>query len=226
MSCSDFHEWLQQRLDDPMVERAVPDRHLAECPECRSWHSALGRLEEGLRAWMLPKPPEGLAKQIASQVVTRRRSQLVYRRVGTVAMAASLLLAVVLGYKWTGSVGPLKIVSETKVIRPGPDQPSDQAPSLEQNVEEVRQALFGIMSRTAEEAMEPGRALWPGSVSIAALPDANRWQAPLDPPMQSLREAQRGMSAGLEPVASLGRRFVNFFWQEIPALDSDGKKGS
>ena len=93
-------------------------------------------------------------------------------------------------------------------------------------MEDVRQALVGIMSRTAEEALEPGKVLWPGAGGVAAWSDPGAWELPLDPPVQSLREAQQGMSAGLEPVASLGSRFFNFFWQEMPAFDSGRNTGS
>jgi hypothetical protein len=177
-------------------------------------HAAAVRLEKGLAASPSFDPPHGLANSAVEALLADRRERLHlrYRVFAGAALAAGLLVAVYLGYQSIQKTGAVR--NDLPVAR-NEVQPAPAASSVQENVEDAGAALVGIVSR----AVEPGRGLWPESLSMVSLPDLDASATPLDPSVQSWREAQQGMSASLEPVASLGRRFVNFFWQEIPTSD-------
>jgi hypothetical protein len=106
-----------------------------------------------------------------------------------------------------------------------PERPPEPAlpVEVEQQVAEAGSALLGIWNRTADQAMEPGRALLPSKMDVPDLPATGAWSNPLEQPMPSWSRAGQGVSE-FEPVVSLGR-FVNYFKQELPSLEPKKSQG-
>jgi hypothetical protein len=221
MKCSDYHHQWQERLDEGAPSaRPGSDEHLAECAECRSLQAAAGRLEEGLRLLRPPLPPLGLAARTTATVLAERRGRLRRRWYGC-AVAASVMLVAWAAYRGLGPFGP--VPPETPVVRQEPPpNPPLALPSLNENVEEVSSALVGILNQTADKALEPGRVLLPGRVSVPVL-SGSAWHPALEAPAPFFEDARQSV-AHFGPVASLGR-FVNYFTQEIPTPESPPKQG-
>jgi hypothetical protein len=62
--------------------------------------------------------------------------------------------------------------------------------------------------------------LLPVSIRQVALGDFPQPDDGMEAPVQSLRDLQEGMSAGLEPVANSARRAIGFFRRGIPPMES------
>src|SRR5205823_6868453 len=110
MNCSEFQNWLQQHLDgEPSADGADIELHLSACASCRELQTAAGRLIQALGVQVAPAPPSRMSDQIVSLVLSDITSQQQARkrwnrRLGvTVALAASLILAVAMGYSWLPS---------------------------------------------------------------------------------------------------------------------------
>jgi predicted anti-sigma-YlaC factor YlaD len=223
MNCRDFRELLQRRLDGAPGDPSALDAHRKECPQCAGLAAAADRLSAGLHRLAPPAPPADLTARVVGRVLQDRRARRHRRRrwasAGTLAVAASLLLAIGL-----------------RVWRPaGPDAPPQPAPppvaqapvppaetgTLRESVAEARSAVAALTSRTAEEAVARTRGL---------LPDLGR--SPLEemdfsPPLEApLREAGQNVSAGLEPVADFSRRAVGQFLRDLSPMGVDVASGS
>ena len=225
MNCSEFRNWLQQRLDGEASAAAGDvEGHVAACASCRELQAAANLLIQALGAQAAPAPPNQMSDQLVSLVLADIAAQQQARkrwnrRLGlTAALAASLILAVALGYSWwqsnrkPGPQNPDSLVIKDK--RPAPAQPQ---PSL--NIQEAGSALVALVNRTADETVGQSRALFPQGVSAPALPASGDWQPALEPGADSLREAQEGVALGFEPVTSSARRAVNLFLREIPPME-------
>ncbi|MEO3745749.1 zf-HC2 domain-containing protein [Plantactinospora sp. B5E13] len=59
MGCEQYREALSARLDgeEDVTERAVTDRHLANCAECRAWLESATTLNRYARTSLVPTPP-------------------------------------------------------------------------------------------------------------------------------------------------------------------------
>ncbi len=231
MNCVECQELLQQRLDgDPIPDRATLDAHVGGCAECRSWHSAVGRLTEGLRLLTPPVPREGLSDRIVARVLADRRSSVRWRRrlMVATALAASLLLAALAGYFWNRApdTGPaaVDVVQDDSPSR-RQDAASEQSPSLRESVAEASSAVASLTRRKTDETMGQAQLLWPVVAQAPGLEQPPGGASPLDPPAQSLREAGQGVSAGLEPVANSARRALDLLLREIPPVDVENKLG-
>jgi hypothetical protein len=193
------HTWLQRHLDGEPLDRTALDEHLRLCPACRDLFAGSQRLLDGLRLLPAPVPPAHLARRITEQVlVSRRRSRRVRLGMATAALAAGVLLAV-----GTGILA----------LRPQPGvavrQPS-AAPSLEKQVGEVGQAVASLARRAADETLTTTRSLLPDM----PLPESGTVvdsRPPVEAPEQALREVQKGVTAGIEPVTTSARRALSMF---------------
>src|SRR5262249_10496539 len=99
MNCSDFAKTLQQRLDVLRESRrSEVDAHLAQCPECRGLDEAAGRLEEGLSLLRASAAatPIGMRERIVRRALAEQRARSKRRRLVALALAATVILAVVL----------------------------------------------------------------------------------------------------------------------------------
>jgi hypothetical protein len=236
MNCDVAHDLLQQCLDGTPIESPEWLAHLRQCGDCRSRAAAGRRLQDGLHRLTAPLPPPGLAERIAERVLldhrrTRRRAR--QRLVVSLALAASLILALTVRLDWRVSpsrseVHPSEQVAKT--IRGGlPAETGvslritndrqnagsiqQRSPTLSESAAEVGEVFTVLRNQTADETLGQTRR-WVSSVPSPALPkvDLTAMVAPTRP----LREAGEGVSQGLEPVTNSARRAVDLLLRELP----------
>src|SRR4051794_26099214 len=108
MNCRAFRELLQRRLDGAESDPGALDGHRKDCAEWAGLVAAAARLAAGLRRLAPPAPPADLTARIVGRVLQDRRARRHRRRrwasAGTLAVAASLLLAI--GLRAWRPVGP------------------------------------------------------------------------------------------------------------------------
>jgi hypothetical protein len=222
MECSEFQHELQRRLDgDGTGDGADIERHLASCSSCRELQALSSRLIRTLDGQIAPVPPGGMNDHIVSLVLSElsARQQSRKRWSRRLAVAASLLLAVALGYSlWQSHRKPGS--SDSDALVKTQQKPSPAQAPLSLNIQEAGNTLVALVNRTADETVGQGRVLLPRGVSAPALSSPEAWQPNLEPGTQSLREAQEGVAVGFEPVTSSARRAVNLFLREIPPMET------
>jgi hypothetical protein len=160
-----------------------------------------------------------IVSRILSEVSDRQHARKRWDRRLTTALAASLLLAAVIGYSWWQSQRTPDAPKPDILVKTG-DQPaaSQTQPSL--NIQEAGSALVALVNRTADETVGQGRVLLPQGVPASTLTSPEVWQPSLEPGTESFREAQEGVVVGFEPVTSSARRAVNLFLREIPPMET------
>jgi len=225
MNCSEFQNWLQQRLDgEASAEFAEAEGHLALCSSCREMQATADRLIRVLRSQNLPALPDRMTDQIVSlalsDIASQRRAQRRWnRRLGAVAALAASLLLAGLGYSWWQSRHKPRIPStESFVIKNDRSVPAPAQASL--NIQEAGSVLVALVNRTADETVGQSRLLLPQGVSAPSLLASENWPPNLEPGADSLREAQEGVASGFEPVTSSARRAVSLFLREIPPMET------
>jgi predicted anti-sigma-YlaC factor YlaD len=211
MTCRDWQHLLQAHLDGT-TDAGLED-HLRACPDCATQRQAIRRLLDGLALLASPAPPAGLSEHLTARLIaedrTRRRQRLHRRLVPVLSLAAAALLVVVLGrIFWPGPTAP---VDPRPVVRL-PDPPAEP---LRDSVAQASTAVATLTARTASATVDQTATLLP-LVQGAALEPLAVAPTPLDPPIQPLREATEGVSAGLAPVADSARRAVNLFFRDLP----------
>jgi len=235
MNCDECHDLLQRRLDgSPPSEPSALERHLAGSPPCRAEHAAAQLLEDHLKRQHKPVPPADLADRIVAGLLAEQQTRVRARRRWLVgmALAASLLLACVAGYRWLRQPGaggdqPSPLVDRKPKTPQAPAQtPAVATTSLSQTVEEARTAVAALTDRTVTQA----RQLWTAAPAlevrpVTPWPSMRELEKPLDPAAQSLREAGQGVRAGLGTVTASARRMVDFFLREVPPAGADRKSG-
>ena len=216
MNCLECQERLQRRLDrEPAGAGPELEQHLVSCPECRQWHGAARRLEEGLRRVPVPPAPAGLTERIVARVLAdqraRRRRRLVVVVTGAFALAASVLFMTLARSLWA----PVQPTPSPEVVEnlPAPDP-----------ISEAGQALAALPRRTADETVGTLRMLWP-VVAAPPMEDPAELPPPFDPTARSLRDAGQGITTGLEPVTNSARRAFSLLLKEIPSMEPDEKSG-
>jgi hypothetical protein len=221
MNCIACEDLLQDRLDGalPGPHASALAGHLASCPACRQRYAAAGRLREGLQLLPPPALPPGMSRRIVAAVLAEHRGRLHRQRWAraAVGLAAAVLVFVLLD-------------KQRPPLAPPPPVPPEVAEadaasgSLRETVTEASSAVVNLTRRTADETVGSTRLLLP--VMVARAPtDEPPLPSPMDPPVQSLREAGQGLSAGLEPVTSSARRAFDLFLREVPPMETENKPG-
>jgi hypothetical protein len=222
MNCLECQELLQRRLDgEPPGDRAELDRHLAACPECRERHAAAALLGEGLKLLPRPAPPADLAERVAARVLRDRAARLRRWRIGAgLVLAASLLVAVVAGYRWLNpaSAEPGLLASAWP-----PEPPPDKGPSLREGVQEARAALAAAAARLADRLREQGGVFEVSAaplqfISTDAVPPMGPMAQPLESAARGLKQTGEGVSTGVQTVGGSTRRALNYFFRKMPPL--------
>jgi hypothetical protein len=229
MTCVECQECLHRLLDGPAgaVDGSVAE-HVAACPECGSLQLAGRRLQDGLRLVSAPQPPRDFVERVVASIIADRlgRRQSRRRWFAAAALAASLLLAILAGYRWLG-------LGETNRVQPGPiangSTPTRETPmpgpSPRDSVSGAGEAVASLSRKATEETVEQTRLLWPVATAPLSF-DGIDIQTPLEPPAQSLREAGQNVSSGLEPVATSARRAMNLFIRDLPPVEPGKKQRS
>jgi hypothetical protein len=226
MNCRESEVLLHLILDREPVgpARVDLDHHLSECAKCRELHLVAQRLGEGLRLFPPLVYPADLFGRLESSLLTHHRRVLRIRRfVGSIAVAASLLVAA-LSVHFFARPG-----SQSDNLQPQvasiPRAKSDPPPSLNRSVAEAGNAVVSLTRRAADETLDQGRLLLPVVLPSAAVSQPRVLQPDLSPPSQTLADVKDSMASGLDQVATSARRAVNLFLREIPPLGTARKDG-
>lgn len=202
--CAAGQAALQRLLDgEPAWDTPEAAAHRASCTDCREELALAGSLAR------LPADvvvPAGLTDRVVSSAVAahRRRRVLRYGGIG-VALAASVLVAVVAFRPWETKEpqpGPVAVLPPKP--EPVPPQPAPAPPKpLGESVAEARDALVSLTKRTANETRDQSALLVP----------APKMPEPTDPAegLEPLADARTGAARSVEPIAGSARRAFNFF---------------
>ena len=225
MNCSEFENYLQQRLDGDIRANGVDiERHLAACRSCRELQSAAMRLIRALEAKATPAPPDRMSDQLVSlllgEVASQRRVRKLWSRsLIAAAVAACLLITIAFGNSWWRTrPRPATPRANDFVKKEEESFPQQTRPSI--NIRDAGSALVALVNRTADETVGQGRVLLPQTISAPTLQVPEDWQSSLEPETQSLRQAQEGVVTGFEPVTGSARRAVNLFLREIAPTET------
>jgi predicted anti-sigma-YlaC factor YlaD len=217
MNCLECRDWLQRRLDGEVLS-SLPalEGHLASCSACRQQHQAAQILLDGMRGLSKPSAHPDLERRIVLRVLADRQSRRenFRRRVWTTAaLAACLMLMALAGFLWS----PNKNKGQLAAFYPAKME-SPAGPSLGESVEQARLAFSSLTERLADKSKEQAFRL----LSAAKLPNPMGIpEQPLDP--QALSQTGQGASEGIQTVAQSARRAVDYFFRELPPLESSLK---
>jgi hypothetical protein len=153
------------------------------------------------RPW--PSAPAGFAERVTANVlvahrVQRRKIWLV--RAGGLALAASVAVAVGLG--WPDS----PTVPEVAAIAPVPVVEIERTTPIQKPFTDAGEALTAISYKTTEKVLAPSRTLFQSAERLP-MPVAVESNLALD--AKGLADATEGAAAGLDPVSSQPRRAMN-----------------
>src|SRR5262249_24756221 len=154
-------------------------------------------------------PSVDLTQRLVAAVQADRRTRLRFRRrvLATIALAASVLLAVV-AIRSSQEETPLPEAGVSVVKTKPKETPKEPASEPSKNVvEETKVAALSLTSRLADKTIEQARLLWKAAPPLM-VPSKGTAKEPPDPAGQTLREAGQSVSAGLEPMTSSARRAV------------------
>ncbi|MBL8795512.1 MAG: hypothetical protein JNM56_16525 [Planctomycetia bacterium] len=230
MNCSEAQDRLQQRLDgEAVIDRAALDRHLAQCADCRSLHTAAGVLETGLRRLPSIAPPARLQEALIGSLLAERNLKLRRQRWRSVAaLAAALLLTVGIGLYATGPeqvnryfagwFAPTLTTPAPVATTPATEPTPPEAPSIRDGVAGAGTAVVSLTLRTTEETVEQTRLLT-GTLPSPTLNLREVLPPPQDqPPLAVWQETGQRVTSGFEPVTSSARRAFRMFVREtVPA---------
>jgi predicted anti-sigma-YlaC factor YlaD len=229
MNCPECEELLQRRLDgEPLADRVALDRHLTECTVCRERFAGAARIQE---EWPLrtERPSVEWTEQTVSSLLLDCRGRR-RRRLGLTALAtaAGILAAVLAGRFWAHTSRlshPVDLRAHHERHEQAVGLPA-QEPSLQATVAEAERAVRSLTDRIADNTVGPVRTL----IAVAApaevgpmptLPTVAAIEQPLDPAARSLQETGRGVSTGIQTVASSARRAFDFLLREMPPVSRD-----
>jgi predicted anti-sigma-YlaC factor YlaD len=215
VNCSECLERLQQALDEHRgadCQSAPPSsdlaQHLQSCASCRELFAAAERMQRGLELLPSPALPFGFTERVLSNVIRQRRLQ----RIRTLMRIAAVILVGVVG-AWlvvTNFRGPEKPLPPE--LRPDVVQNETPPPSLQAQLNEAREATFGLTRQIAQDTARGARLLLPPA---DRLPDP---MAPLnlEPPAMSVQDVSRTVADGFEPVTDSAKRAWSMFRRMVP----------
>jgi hypothetical protein len=229
MNCERFQNSLQSRLDG-LPDELSPEiqRHLASCSACRAWQAAAERFEAGVLLLQSSRPsfrlPEQIVEQILAERTIRIRRQIVRWAVGALAASVALVLtASAIAPRLFDARGKQSLDPDMMAIKPNTVKKESTVDSSTPNrVSEAGLAVASLSNLAKEETLKQTRLFMP--VATATLPFENlSVPQPFEAPADSLKEAGKGVSEGLQPVTNSARRAWDLFLREVPPIDSSGK---
>ncbi len=219
------HEQATQRfLDgDPDAFDSAIESHRVSCDLCRGYFQAASWLASGLSRLGRPTPSPDLTERLVSAVLSdapRPSSRNVARPwLAILAIAASLVLAVALGLRFSanadvnrGNTAPPQIATTVPPAVPV---------ALEQSLAEASTAVATLTRRTADETVEPAKAILSSAADSAVLKTKPEVSHSANDSLSTIRT---GAALGIEPVADSARRAVSLFMRDL-TVDSQRKGG-
>ncbi len=151
-----------------------------------------------------PSAPVGFADRVTAAIlavhrVRRRRVWLV--RAGGLALAASVALAVAVGFDAFRKPAP-----EVVLVPPTPVPEIDKVEPIQKPFAEAGEAIAAMTRTTTDKALAPSKTMIATAERIP-FPEPVEAKAPVDSP--NFADAAEGTRAGLDPVAGQPRRAVN-----------------
>jgi hypothetical protein len=230
MTCEQFLNALQNRLDHSHDDSPEASLHVADCSVCRSWQAAADQLEAGVPLFRTTISSPMLTERIVAQVMAERKRRIRRERMRwTVgALAASVALAFM-----TSAIVP-RLVSKqknqlidtsasVKAASQGMELPAKS--SAPDRMSEASMAVASLSAMAKEQTLKQTQLFMP--VATAPLPfDKLTVPQAFDGSTESLREAGKGVSEGLKPVTDSARRAWDLLLREIPPIDASGKTNS
>jgi hypothetical protein len=213
IECEAFQAALQNRLDGSRGSLpAAFELHRRNCENCAADFRAAELLLAGLQNRPMYHLPKERREQIFNAVIAEspapgaRREQ----KWGTaiLALVACLMLAVMIGVRWSGSVPFQSKQSEPVSVASAPPISVDQS---------LAEATSTVAALTRRETPALGPNKWlpsetksPRSWLNEPLPD------PIQPAAKSLTKIREVAASGLEPVTNTARRAFALFSRDLP----------
>lgn len=225
LGCADVEAALQTFLDGNAVDLvAATSAHCAVCLNCRDFVRAATHLQRTIpllpRAAANPAVVDRIVAAVMADSVASRRAPFDARRVWIwAAIAASLLLTAGALTIRLWPVGPqLPLHSAPDFAHVKPETP----PALRDQLADAGTAVVSLTRRTADQAVEPTRKLFPDGLGGKSLDVVGQLPKTMDPAVQSLQQVRQGAESGFEPVAHSARRALSMFL-DMPPLERDRK---
>src|SRR5262249_13215011 len=142
MNCLECRELLHKRLDGEPIASDALEQHLSQCATCRDQHAGAQLLLESLKNQPKPKLPANFAQTVVPEVMRDRRHRIVKmrRRVfATMALAASVLILLALGFYWLPRSVPVDHPKKDEVVKDAPKPaplPKDEPKEAPKNQEQ------------------------------------------------------------------------------------------
>ncbi len=189
------------------AETLADDSHLAECATCREMVAIVEQF-----ALPTPKPSmlftEHVVRAADRDFRQRRRTRWMVRS-GTIAMAASVLVAVIALKPWTtkpNEIVQVPVVKSTvKPVR------------IEQSFAEAGSAFVSITRKATDQSLAPA-VNWIASRDANVPAERNQGST-----MANLPNAAKD---GIEPIANTTKRAFNLFVRDVAGLTATGKMKS
>ncbi|HZZ79694.1 MAG TPA: zf-HC2 domain-containing protein [Gemmataceae bacterium] len=229
MNCPECQDLLQQRMDGEATPTSdALERHLSECSACRELHSGATILLEGLKKMPLPRLAPDFARTMTAEILhdrRQRRAKMGRRILVTVAMAASVVLLLLLAYRWIPGAqkphapNPIPNPMAHKP-EPAPSPPKQETPPPEPKPAPSN-AFTKLTDRLADTTRDHAKVVLVGT-NLDAVEKLPVNELPmLDP---SVREAGQEVSDGVLTVTRTTRQAFNFFSRELPMPDMGEQK--
>ncbi len=189
------------------VEKLSDDSHLAECAACREMVAIVEQF-----ALPTPKPSmlftECVVRAADRDYRQRRRTRWMVRS-GAMAMAASVLVAVVAMKPWAAKPNEIVQLPEVKsTVKPV---------KIEQSFAEAGSAFVSITRKATDQSLAPA-VNWIASRD-ATVP-AERTE------IRTLANLPNAAKDGIEPIANTTKRAFNLFVRDVAGLTASGKMKS
>jgi len=229
----------QASLDGELVDSTLIERHIAQCPHCRTLVQAIEKMRRAITQAPTIVVPGDMATRLTSQVLFDRRHRQSTRRVtrtvlGVCAAAAAVFLAVWLG-RAVPNIAPFDPPErEHEVVVQPPTAPEIQAktPPIEVAMQSgatpsLRSRLLEAGSTMVSRATDDAFQHLPATPNLVPeLPSAMIPEWSLEPATQALDDAANGASSAFEPVTSAASRAFGFFYREFGApMNPERKSG-
>ena len=205
--CEAFDRQLHAVLDGVAEPAELTTSHAAACVRCRKLAASVRVFRE---IWTngpepIPVLDSGFAGRVVLAATMDRRSRMRQRRlVGSLAMAAGVLLAVITLRPWFTAKSEL--ANHTPLPAPTPVHVGDQ-------FSEASSAIAALTRRTADETVVPTLSLIPVVDPPREIPSV-AVSVPPEPAVDSLAEMPNAVQAGLEPMTTSTRRAINLFLRD------------
>ena len=188
-------------------EALSDDSHLAECATCREMVAIVEQF-----SLPTPKPSmlftERVVRAADRDFRQRRRTRWMVRS-GAMAMAASVLVAVVVMKPWaTKSYEIVQVPDVRSTVKPV---------KIEQSFAEAGSAFVSITRKATDQSLAPA-VNWIASRDATVPADRN--------PSSTLANLPNAAKDGIEPIANTTKRAFNLFVRDVAGLTASGKMKS